>query len=46
VGAAVCHAIDKGKDVNYTKHTAEKAKARRKGDWSKFIAENPNRVKT
>ena len=46
VGAAVCHAIDKGKDVNYTKHTAEKAKARRKADWSQFIAQNPNRVKT
>ena len=46
VGAAVCHAIDKGKDVNYTKHTTEKAKARRKGDWSKFIAENPGRVKS
>lgn len=44
VGAAVCHAIDKGKDVNYTKHTAEKAKATRKGDWSKFIAENPDRI--
>ena len=45
VGAAVCHAIDKGKDVNYTKHTTEKAKASRKPDWSKFIAENPDRVK-
>lgn len=45
VAAAVCHAIDKGKDVNYTKHTTEKAKAARKGDWSKFIAENPDRIK-
>jgi crossover junction endodeoxyribonuclease RuvC len=45
VGAAVCHAIDKGKDVNYTKHTTEKAKAHRHPDWSKFIAENPDRVK-
>ena len=45
VGAALCHAIDKGKDVNYTKHSTEKAKARRKGDWSQFIAENPGRVK-
>ena len=44
VGAAVCHAIDKGKDVNYTKHTTEKAKAHRRPDWSKFIAENPERV--
>ena len=46
VGAAVCHAIDKGKDVNYTKHTSEKAKAYKKPDWSKFIAENPTRVKS
>jgi crossover junction endodeoxyribonuclease RuvC len=45
VGAALCHAIDKGKDVNYTKHSTEKAKAHRKPDWSKFIAENPGRVK-
>ena len=45
VGAALCHAIDKGKDVNYTKHSTEKAKAHRKPDWSKFIAENPDRVK-
>ena len=45
VGAAVCHSISKGKDVNYTKHTTEKAKAHRKPDWSKFIAENPDRIK-
>jgi crossover junction endodeoxyribonuclease RuvC len=45
VGAALCHAIDKGKDVNYTKHSSEKAKAHRKADWSQFIAENPGRVK-
>lgn len=44
VGAAVCHAIDKGKDVNYTKHTAEKARAARKADWSQFIAQNPDRI--
>ena len=44
VAAAVCHSISKGKDVNYTKHTTEKAKAHRKPDWSKFIAENPDRV--
>ena len=45
VAAAVCHSISKGKDVNYTKHTTEKAKAHRRPDWSKFIAENPGRVK-
>ena len=45
VAAAVCHSISKGKDVNYTKHTTEKAKAHRRPDWSKFIAENPDRVK-
>lgn len=45
VAAAVCHAIDKGKDVNYTKHTTEKAKASRKPDWSQFIAQNPDRIK-
>ena len=46
VAAAVCHSISKGKDVNYTKHTTEKAKAHRRPDWSKFIAENPGRVKS
>ena len=46
VAAAVCHSISKGKDVNYTKHTTEKAKAHRKPDWSKFIAENPERIKS
>ena len=45
VAAAVCHSISKGKDVNYTKHTTEKAKAHRRPDWSQFIAENPDRVK-
>ena len=45
VAAAVCHSISKGKDVNYTKHTTEKAKAHRRPDWSKFIIENPDRVK-
>ena len=45
VAAAVCHAIDKGKDVNYTKHTTEKAKTARKPDWSQFIAQNPDRIK-
>ncbi|MBQ1510430.1 MAG: crossover junction endodeoxyribonuclease RuvC, partial [Selenomonadaceae bacterium] len=38
VAAAVCHSISKGKDVNYTKHTTEKATAHRKPDWTKFIA--------
>ncbi len=44
VAAAVCHSISKGKDVNYTKHTTEKAKAHRKPDWSQFIAANPDRI--
>ena len=30
---------------SYIFETAEKAKAHRKADWSKFIAENPDRVK-
>lgn len=45
LAAAVCHWIDRGKDVNYTKHTAQKAKASQKADWSSFITSNPNRVK-
>ena len=45
LAAAVCQSIDKGQDVNYTKHTTEKAKAARKPDWSLFVAQNPDRVK-
>ena len=42
--AAVCHWLDRGKDVNYTKHVAQKTKAAKKADWSSFIANNPDRV--
>ncbi len=45
LAVAVCHYYDRGRDVNYTKHTAEKAKAARKADWGSFIANNPDRVK-
>ncbi len=45
LAAAVCHWIDRGKDVNYTKHAAQKAKAAKKADWSSFITSNPYRVK-
>lgn len=45
LAAAVCHSLDRGKDVNYTKHTSQRTKAARKNDWSHFIASNPERVK-
>ena len=41
LAAAVCHQIDKGKDVNYTKKTKQKSS---KSGWSAFIAQNPDRV--
>ena len=41
LAAAVCHYIDRGKDVNYTKKTKHKSS---KSDWSAFIAQNPDRV--
>jgi len=41
LAAAVCHYIDRGKDVNYTKKTKHKSS---KSDWSTFIAQNPDRV--
>lgn len=44
LAAAVCHWLDRGKDVNYTKHAVQKAKAAKKADWSSFIANNPDRV--
>ncbi len=44
LAAAVCHWLDRGKDVNYTKHAAQKAKAAKKADWNSFIANNPDRV--
>ena len=44
LAAAVCHWLDRGKDVNYTKHVAQKTKAAKKADWSSFIANNPDRV--
>ena len=41
LAAAVCHQIDKGKDVNYTKKSKQKSS---KSGWSAFIAQNPDRV--
>ncbi len=43
LAAAVCHYLDKGKDVNYTKpkHSRKSASAQ----WSQFIQENPDRLK-
>ncbi len=41
LAAAVCHYIDRGKDVNYTKKNKQKS---HKSDWNTFIAQNPGRV--
>ena len=43
LAAAVCHYLDQGKDVNYTKpkHSRKSASAQ----WSQFIQENPDRLK-
>lgn len=42
LAAAVCHYLDRGKDVNYTKpkHSRKSASAQ----WSQFIQQNPERV--
>ena len=42
LAAAVCHYLDRGKDVNYTK--PKKRRTSSKADWAKFVLENPNRV--
>lgn len=42
LAAAVCHCIDKGKDVNYTKpkHSRKSASAQ----WAQFVQQNPDRL--
>lgn len=42
LAAAVCHYLDRGKDVNYTK--PKKKRTSSSADWAKFVMENPNRV--
>ena len=42
LAAAVCHYLDKGKDVNYTK--PKKRSTSSKSDWAKFIQANPDRL--
>ena len=44
LAAAVCHYLDRGKDVNYTK--PKKKRTSSKADWAKFVLENPNRVES
>ena len=43
LAAAVCHYLDRGKDVNYTKpkHSRKSASAQ----WSQFVQQNPDRLK-
>ena len=43
LAAAVCHYLDRGKDVNYTKpkHNRKSASAQ----WSQFVQQNPDRLK-
>ena len=41
LAAAVCHYLDRGKDVNYTK--PKKTRTSSNADWAKFVQENPNR---
>jgi len=43
LAAAVCHYLDKGKDVNYTKpkHSRKSASSQ----WAQFVQENPDRLK-
>ena len=41
LAAAVCHYLDRGKDVNYTKKKQHKSAA---SSWAKFVAENPDRL--
>ena len=43
LAAAVCHCIDKGKDVNYTKKKQHKSAS---SQWTQFIQQNPDRVST
>ncbi len=43
LAAAVCHYLDRGKDVNYTKpkHSRKSSSAQ----WAQFVQENPDRLK-
>ena len=43
LAAAVCHYLDRGKDVNYTKpkHSRKSASSQ----WAQFVQENPDRLK-
>ena len=43
LAAAVCHCIDRGKDVNYTKKKKHKSAS---SQWTQFIQQNPDRVST
>ena len=42
LAAAVCHYLDRGKDVNYTKPKRKKTSSA--ADWSKFVTLNPERI--
>lgn len=42
LAAAVCHYLDRGKDVNYTK--PKKKRTSSKADWAKFVQQNPQRI--
>ena len=42
LAAAVCHYLDRGKDVNYTKPKHKRTSS--SADWSKFVRENPDRL--
>jgi crossover junction endodeoxyribonuclease RuvC len=43
LAAAVCHYLDRGQDVNYTKpkHSRKSANAQ----WAQFVQQNPDRLK-
>jgi crossover junction endodeoxyribonuclease RuvC len=41
LAAAVCHYLDRGKDVNYTKKKQHKSTA---SSWAKFVEQNPDRL--
>lgn len=41
LAAAVCHVIDRGKDVNYTKKKQHKSAS---SQWAQFIQQNPDRL--
>jgi crossover junction endodeoxyribonuclease RuvC len=41
LAAAVCHVIDKGKDVNYTKKKQHRSAS---SQWAQFVQQNPDRV--